>query len=179
MTRRGRRTHRKGVHATEARPSLEAKTDGLIKVLLKDRSQGKRLVMVCEWCASPNHTLEEFQVTMEANTLEEQVNFIVNARGNNNKSPYSNTTNPGWHNHANFSWASPATLRSPCFEGPSGGYQPRLPFSQPRYQFQETYFHLQQYQPQSGKGYQQPDKISKLEDFVTQAIKTALLLWWR
>ena len=36
----------------------------------------------------------------------EEVNFINFQRQNN---PYSNTYNPGWRNHLNFSWSNPST----------------------------------------------------------------------
>ncbi|CAL1369057.1 unnamed protein product [Linum trigynum] len=44
----------------------------------------------------------------ETSTPEEQVIFIVNARGNK---PYSNTYNRGCLNHTNFAWSSPTNPR--------------------------------------------------------------------
>ncbi|CAL1360278.1 unnamed protein product [Linum trigynum] len=62
----------------------------------------------------------------EATTPEEQVNFLANARANNQ---YSNTYNPGWRNHLNFAWSSPTNPRPSGFQGSIGNHQPRRPSS--------------------------------------------------
>ncbi|CAL1394487.1 unnamed protein product [Linum trigynum] len=86
--------------------------------MLEDKRQGKRLVISCDWCSSMRHEMAECQAMKEATALEEQVNFMANARVNN---PYSNTYNPGWRNHPNFSWASPTNPRPPV-SGPHGKF---------------------------------------------------------
>ncbi|CAL1411279.1 unnamed protein product [Linum trigynum] len=91
LTRSERKSNDRGVRSVGASAPLEAKLDKLIEVILEDKKQGKRPVMSCDWCSSTNHEMAECQEMKEATTLEEQVNFVANARANN---PYSNTYNP-------------------------------------------------------------------------------------
>ncbi|CAL1372081.1 unnamed protein product [Linum trigynum] len=91
LTRRGRRASKKEVHSTESSgPLLTAKIDELISTLLQDRKQGKKSVMVCDWCSSSNHEIAKCQFMKEASTPEEQVSFVANARGNNNNNNNNN-----------------------------------------------------------------------------------------
>ncbi|CAL1359635.1 unnamed protein product [Linum trigynum] len=173
LTRSGKRSNDRGVRSVGASAPLEAKLDKLIEVILEDKKQGKRLVMSCDWCLSTGHEMAEFQAMKEATTPEEQVYVVENARGNN---PYGNTYNPEWRNHPNFAWSSPTHPRPPCFQGPTGNYQPRPTFIQQRPQVQSSNFQ-QPYQAQGGQGFQQqqqqPDKLSKLEDLVNTFVSTS------
>ncbi|KAG5513007.1 hypothetical protein RHGRI_038576 [Rhododendron griersonianum] len=46
-----------------------------------------------------------------ANNSSEQANFVSNYQRQNN--PYSNTYNPGWRNHPNFSWSNSQNISKP------------------------------------------------------------------
>ncbi|KAF7812086.1 uncharacterized protein G2W53_033062 [Senna tora] len=65
----------------------------------------------CEHCGE-GHIIDQCPLALES------VQFLANRNANNNS--YSNTYNPGWHNHPNFSWTQNSGL------GPSSGV-PRLP----------------------------------------------------
>ena len=58
----------------------------------------------CEICGNPGHAAQECQVL--AGLPPDQVNY---AQGN----PYSNTYNPGWKNHPNFSYKNNNALYPP------------------------------------------------------------------
>ncbi|CAL1400002.1 unnamed protein product [Linum trigynum] len=170
----GGRAAKRGVHSTEVISLLTAKIDQMINALLEDKNQVKKSLMACDdWWSSTNHEIADCQLMKEASTPEEQVSYIANARGNHN--PYSNTYNPGWQNHPNFTWSSPSNSRPPGFQGPTENYQPRPPFILQRPQFQASNFQQQPFQTQCGQGFQQqhPDKFAKLEDLVTTFVSTS------
>ena len=78
----------------------EAHLDSLIKrieAIVPREPSSVNLVKICAWCQSPGHVIEECP-----NTSGGTSNDSVNALYQNN--PYSNTYNPGWRNHPNFSW---------------------------------------------------------------------------
>lgn len=59
---------------------------------------------ICEFCAR-NHIGVDCQVGNPfANNSSEQANFVSNYQRQSN--PYSNTYNPRWRNHPNFSWSN-------------------------------------------------------------------------
>ena len=59
---------------------------------------------VCALCASPNHFVSECPAAPQfPEFVHEQVQQVQQARRPGND-PYSNTYNPGWRNHPNFSW---------------------------------------------------------------------------
>ncbi|CAL1407102.1 unnamed protein product [Linum trigynum] len=120
IARRSRRAPGRGVHVVSTQSS------DLVQVVSKlvsaiDRSgmiagTGQQQAMLCQWCESTHHTVEDCQAMRESTTPQEQVNFINNARRND---PYSNTYNEGWRQHPNFSWAG-ASPRPPASQGPPG-----------------------------------------------------------
>ncbi|KAK2396375.1 hypothetical protein QL285_058032 [Trifolium repens] len=61
--------------------------------------------VTCDWCAGPHFTMH-CDVPMDA-TQVEVVNFLSNQANCQQNNPYSNTWNPGWRNHPNFSWKNP------------------------------------------------------------------------
>ncbi|KAI3725736.1 hypothetical protein L1987_65528 [Smallanthus sonchifolius] len=85
---RTNRGTRQGVHAVDAITSLSAQVDALT-TRLNQISKGK---------VTPE-TMEEVK-SITADVV--QVDFVGTNRPQNN--PYSNTYNPGWRNHPNFSW---------------------------------------------------------------------------
>ena len=56
-------------------------------------------------------------------TNPESVNFVGNYQRNQNN-PYSNTYNPGWRNHPNFSWGNQGSATNPRPQNPPG-FQPQ------------------------------------------------------
>lgn len=60
----------------------------------------------CDLCRGP-HANIDCEATLDAQVTQEQVNYVNNdTRQHNN--PFSNTYNPGWRNHPNFSWREQA-----------------------------------------------------------------------
>ncbi|CAL1382180.1 unnamed protein product [Linum trigynum] len=55
LTRSGKRSTKRGVRSVGVSAPLEAKFDKLIKVILKDKKQGKRVVISCDLCSSTNN----------------------------------------------------------------------------------------------------------------------------
>ena len=69
-------------------------------------------VTSCEICSGPHSTLECVYGNSSSSSHGEQVNFVNNfQRGN--QGPYSNTYNPGWGNHQNFSWRNENNAQKP------------------------------------------------------------------
>ena len=85
--------------------ALTQKLDQLLsvgKTLQSQPSQG-----VCALCSSPVHFVSNCPAASQfSEFVQEQVNGAqgFSKLGND---PFSNTFNPGWRNHPNFSWKSP------------------------------------------------------------------------
>jgi hypothetical protein len=61
----------------------------------------------CSFCSSTMHKVNNYPTYVNyANASNEQVNATFSRPGND---PYSNTYNPGWRNHPNFSWKNPTS----------------------------------------------------------------------
>lgn len=106
-----------GVHNVDAITSLAVQIEALSKKI--DNMQVSALKIqtsVCDFCGGghPNH---ECQVSNSFASSFEQANFVSNFHRQQNN-PYSNTYNPGWRNHPNFSWNQNAAKPSPP------GFQP-------------------------------------------------------
>ena len=56
----------------------------------------------CLYCQAPNHVFEECPVFHAQQVPPEHLNAAYSRPSHN---PYSQTYNPGWRNHPNFSWA--------------------------------------------------------------------------
>ncbi|CAL1380994.1 unnamed protein product [Linum trigynum] len=144
--RRSRRAPGRGVHAVGTQSS------DLVQVVSKmvsaiDRSglivgTGQPQAMLCQWCESTHHTVEDCQAMKESTTPQEQVNFINNVRRND---PYSNTYNEGWRQHPNISWGGANSI-PPVPQGPPGFQRP--PYQPRQGQFQQSQQSL--YQPIQG-----------------------------
>jgi len=87
---------------------VHAKVDSLVQKLDNLIIPPATIVAVvtpnCELCGNPGHTAPECQIL--AGVAIDQVNY---AQGN----PYSNTYNPGWKNHPNFSYKNNNALYAP------------------------------------------------------------------
>jgi hypothetical protein len=69
----------------------------------------------CSFCSNPSHQAKDFPIVGQFSEVPlEQMNAAFSRLGND---PYSNSYNPGWRNHPNFSWRAQA-LRN---LGPSRG----------------------------------------------------------
>jgi len=64
----------------------------------------------CSFCSSPMHHTNDCPTAGKfSDDSTEQVNATFSHPGND---PYSNTYNPGWRNHPNFSWKPQASSNS-------------------------------------------------------------------
>ncbi|KAF7832389.1 uncharacterized protein G2W53_014722 [Senna tora] len=111
--------------------SLSKKFDQLMNKLPVNFSNSQD---VCVICASPKHCATDCP---SASSYPEYMEEHVNAtQGFKQDNPYSNTYNPGWRNHPNFSWrqqnsdpqrqqvnpnglVNPSTYQSPRYAQPS------------------------------------------------------------
>ncbi|XP_010684207.1 uncharacterized protein LOC104898795 [Beta vulgaris subsp. vulgaris] len=59
----------------------------------------------------------------------EQANALLNTNTSPQNNPYSNTYNPGWKNHPNFSYKNDQTQPSPTNYSQPPGFQQRPPFN--------------------------------------------------
>ncbi|KAI5677163.1 hypothetical protein M9H77_08113 [Catharanthus roseus] len=58
---------------------------------------------VCTICSSPSHVIYDYpSASLFPEFVQEQINATQGFHRQND--PYSNTYNPGWKNHSNFSW---------------------------------------------------------------------------
>ena len=58
----------------------------------------------CSVCNVNDHWECDCPYATETQGNHEQVNFVNQGNFRPNNNPYSNTYNPGWRNHPNFSW---------------------------------------------------------------------------
>jgi hypothetical protein len=71
----------------------------------------------CSFCSSTTHHVSDCPSNGQFSDIStEQVNATFSRPGND---PYSNSYNPGWRNHPNFSWRAPGNENfSQQFNGP-------------------------------------------------------------
>ena len=80
--------------------------------------------VVCDHCAR-NHSSVNCQMGNPfAQSSYGQENYVSNFHRQNN--PYSNTYNPGWRNHPNFSWSNNQELAKPPQQLPQQEKKPTL-----------------------------------------------------
>ncbi|KAJ8768975.1 hypothetical protein K2173_023970 [Erythroxylum novogranatense] len=82
---------------------LMKKLDNLMHSVRGGASSSLRSCAVCEHCGGDSHASSECQVGNPFAQESEEAHYV----GNYNRQrldPYSNTYNPGWRNHPNFSW---------------------------------------------------------------------------
>jgi hypothetical protein len=115
---------------------LHAKIDALTRQLGQNKVSTVQITAPCEICGAGNHVTSECQYVKELEQEHEHVNMLNNSfRPQNN--PYSNTHNPGWKNHPNFSYKNNQS-------GPSGQ---QFNQNRPQQEFQQRQFE----QPQPPK----------------------------
>lgn len=75
------------------------------KVVHSINSHAKNISnLFCDLCGSNEHISSDCQI--ENLFTCDDVNFLGNFQRTQQNNPYSNTYNPGWKNHLNFSWSN-------------------------------------------------------------------------
>ncbi|GAV60819.1 gag-asp_proteas domain-containing protein [Cephalotus follicularis] len=98
-------------YVIEGAVAKEAQLDSLatrLESLIRGSTQVNQInqnTPMCSWCQSPSHVIEECQSYIENQYTHENVSAM------NQYNPYSNTYNPGWRNHPNFSWNQGQNMR--------------------------------------------------------------------
>jgi hypothetical protein len=90
----------------------------------------------CSFCSSPAHHANDCPIIGQFSEMNnEQVNAAFSRPGND---PYSNSYNPGWRNHPNFSWRAQAPGNSAPPQGmpPHQSYNPASNYRPPQHQYQ-------------------------------------------
>ena len=92
-----------GVHQIDALSSLAAQVETLTRKIdhLQTPASSASQMYPCEWNAGGQPSVEYPSGNLNAQTLEDANAIAFGFRNNN---PYSNSYNPGWRNHPNFSW---------------------------------------------------------------------------
>ena len=86
-----------GIYEIDGMNMLNAKMDSLVKMFGKMGTVNAISNSIfCDNCGGSHMSSECKQV--------EQVHFASNFNRSQQNNPYSNTYNPGWRNHPNFSW---------------------------------------------------------------------------
>lgn len=94
--------------------AMEKKLDMLVKAMsAQNISQIQQVAKaeVCAICSHSNHTTET--CPMSGFTDHEQSNYVGQNNYHPKNNPYSNTYNPGWKDHPNFSWSNSQNVLNP------------------------------------------------------------------
>ncbi|XP_022846278.1 uncharacterized protein LOC111369022 [Olea europaea var. sylvestris] len=96
-----------GLHNVDAVTALAAQME-VLTMKMDNLSQSVNMVHqsppVCEGCGA-DHNTTHFPLASTHVNQSEEVNYAQNFQRQQNN-PFSNTFNPGWRNHPNFSWSS-------------------------------------------------------------------------
>ena len=85
---------------------LNTKIDMLTKKLeATTKVKNSMAIYSCEFCGGGHSTMECQGGSVSQDPSIEQLNALNNFQRNQGN-PYSNTYNPGWRNHPNFSWSN-------------------------------------------------------------------------
>jgi hypothetical protein len=87
--------------------AVDRKLDMIVKAMALQNispSQQAAPPQVCAICSQFDHTTDTCPLYSSAN--QEQANYVVQNNYPPKNNPYSNTYNPGWRNHPNFSWSN-------------------------------------------------------------------------
>ncbi|GKU88727.1 hypothetical protein SLEP1_g2957 [Rubroshorea leprosula] len=105
-----------GLRNVDAFTSLSAQISALNKKLdnLGASAMSISSNSCCELCGQFGHASVECQVGNSIQSSNKQANF-VSSGGRSNFNPYSNTYNPGWRSHPNFSWSNNQVRVPPGF----------------------------------------------------------------
>ncbi|XP_057515550.1 uncharacterized protein LOC130797049 [Amaranthus tricolor] len=83
---------------------------------------------VCGACGLNGHSSVDCQLQAEGVAAVEQVNAIQNQNARQQYNPYSNTFNPGWRDHPNFSYRNNNSQNPSSSYNVPSGFQQRPPF---------------------------------------------------
>ena len=105
--------------------ALELKKSGQVKYVQE---------IVCQICETNKHSTNDCQTLPSFREYLHEQAYALNSFQRPNHNPYSQTYNPGWRNHSNFSWKSDAQTSQPLFQAHhnfqnSHGYTP--PYAPP------------------------------------------------
>ncbi|XP_060673095.1 uncharacterized protein LOC132803722 [Ziziphus jujuba] len=106
--------------------------------------------LFCDLCGAHDHKSVDCQVGNPF--ASDDVNFVGNFQKQQNN-PYSNTYNPGWRNHPNFSWSN--NNQQGSNQGQSGGFQ--------KQQFQSPFYQKPQLAHQNQNSSQAQTQFSSLQ----------------
>ncbi|KMT03871.1 hypothetical protein BVRB_8g188080 [Beta vulgaris subsp. vulgaris] len=97
---RGKTKNAAGMYEVEGINMLNAKVDNSVNLFTKmSNVNSVSTTMPCNLCRGAHLTNECINA--------EQAQYVSNFSRPPNNDPYSNTYNPGWRNHPNFSWRNP------------------------------------------------------------------------
>ena len=115
-----------GVYEVDGLNLVNAKLDSLTRKVEKLNFGGQQSqVFSCEICGAGHATLEcQSAGVYPQDSSIEQLNALNNYNGRPQGNPYSNTYNPGWRNHPNFSWSNQGGQQA---SNPQQGYKPQIP----------------------------------------------------
>jgi hypothetical protein len=92
--------------------AVDRKLDMIVKAMALQNispSQQAAPLQVCAICSKFDHTTDTCPLYSSAD--QEQANYVGQYPSKNN--PFSNTYNPGWRNHPNFSWSNNQNALNP------------------------------------------------------------------
>jgi hypothetical protein len=87
--------------------AVDRKLDMIVKAMALQNispSQQAASPQVCAICSQFDHTIDT--CPLYSSTDQEQANYVGQSNYPPKNNPYSNTYNPGWRNHPNFSWSN-------------------------------------------------------------------------
>ncbi|KAL0453837.1 UNVERIFIED_CONTAM: hypothetical protein Slati_1361800 [Sesamum latifolium] len=87
----------------------------------------------CGACGQMGHVSQDCQIG-NPSVINEDANFISHG-GRSNFNPYSNTYNPGWRSHPNFSWSNNQQQGPPRPPQP-----PQPPPQEPKSNLEDMFF---------------------------------------
>ncbi|KAG9458347.1 hypothetical protein H6P81_002855 [Aristolochia fimbriata] len=113
-----------GIQNVDPIVALQAQVESLSNQLSK-LYKPSLVAQICDMCGG-GHPSQECQAgIVQAVNSFDQANYVSNFRRSND--PYSNTYNPGWRNHPNFSWSNnnqkPNTQQPIAQTRPPPGFQ--------------------------------------------------------
>ncbi|KAG9450268.1 hypothetical protein H6P81_010233 [Aristolochia fimbriata] len=112
-----------GIYKLDSSTATQAQLEALQQQFTNFQQQSNPVVAsVCGICGGGHADFECQGNVYALNSIPEQTNFVGNSR---RIDPYSNTYNPGWKNHPNFSWnnANQARQHPPGFKPPQPNAQ--------------------------------------------------------
>ncbi|XP_063941434.1 uncharacterized protein LOC135149611 [Daucus carota subsp. sativus] len=113
-----------GKYDVDALTMLTSSMKELANEIKELKSGSSSTVALCEICGTQGHTQYACQYNSSDMAME-QANALYNQNQRQQYNPYSNTYNPGWKDHPNFSYKNNQAQSQPP------GFQPRAPFNAP------------------------------------------------